>query len=208
MRRFGKPSLLCVLPLLALAAPGPSRRPPGGKGEEKAGAKAVPLGSVHSTSRQKGLKLIDQGKGDEAFPNQMRVLFERSIRMGASNVFLARGDDLKAAVKATWEVFRYGRSASGPVSADRRSRSERYWLVAYLGVDGSVPPAWLVKSVKVSGRTIRLAFTKRGDATGVLHPYFVWAPLGKLGPGTYTLELFDEESKQVTLSRRVALPGE
>jgi hypothetical protein len=208
MKRFGKLSLLCVLPLLALAAAGPSRCLPGEKEEKKAGAKAVPLGSIYSTSRQKGLKRIDRGEGDEAFPNEVRELYQQSIWMGASNVFLARGDDVKAAVKATWEVFMRGQPATGPVSADRRSRSEQYWLVAYLGVGGSSPPAWLVKSAKVSGRTIRLAFTNPGAANSDLHPYFVWVPLGKLGRGAYTLELFDEESKQVTLSRRVTLPGE
>ncbi len=202
---FGLSSL--VLGLSGCEGRGSATAPPPRIKEIKEG-QSIPLGSIYSTSRQKGLKLIKRGVGDEAFANELRELYQQSIRMGASNVFLARGDDIAAAVKATWEVFTHGRSASEPVSADRRSKSERYWLVAYLGVSGSGPPAWLIKSATVSGRTIRLAFTKPGASDADLYPYCVWVPLGKLGRGTFTLELFDEERKEGTLSRRVILPGE
>ena len=42
---------------------------------------------------------MDQGHGDDGFENQMRELYQQSIKMGASNVFLARGDDISVAVK-------------------------------------------------------------------------------------------------------------
>lgn len=195
---------VATIGLLAVFAIG---KPSGLNGDEmKVEPKKVPLGSIYSTSRQKGLKLIDQGVGDKTFPNEMRELYQQSIRMGASNVFLARGDDIAAAVKATWEVFTHGQPVSEAVSADRRSKSKQYWLVAYLGVSGSDPPAWLVKAVEVSGQNIQVAFTNPGSGAKDEHPFFVWAPLGRLKDGAFTLEMFDEEKKQVTLSRRVILP--
>lgn len=207
MKRLSNVLLFSLLPILTLSAASLHQSP--GRKEEgkKVEAKKVPLASIYSTSHQKGLKWIERGRGDNAFPNHMRELYQQSTRIGASNVFLARGDDIAAAVKATWEVFTRWQSASKPVSADWRSKSEQYWLVVYLGVEGSDPPEWLVSSVIVSGKEIQLIYTSPGSSVQDLHPYFVWVPLGKLGTGTYTLEMFDEEQKQVTLSRRVAIPG-
>jgi hypothetical protein len=174
-------------------------------GEEKPDEKmkTIPLNSVHSTSRQEGLKLMDQGHGDEGFRNEMRELYQQSIKMGASNVFLARGDDIAAAVKATWEVFTQGLPVDEPASLNRHSKSEQYWLVAYLGMSGSAPPAWLVKSVHVSGLDIRLSFGNPGSTATDMHPYFVWVPVGKLKTGTYALHLLDAGEQHPALVRRV-----
>lgn len=172
MNRLCKLLLLFLLSLLALGVASPNRCLPGNKEAKKVDAKKVPLDSIYSTSRQKGLKLIDQGQGDKAFPNEMRELYRQSIRMGASNVFLARGDDIAGAVKATWEVFTAGQSVDEPVSSDKHSRSEQFWLVGYLGVSGS-GGAWLVKSAEVKGQDIRLNYVKGTSDNTDLHPYFV-----------------------------------
>ncbi len=195
--------LLIALPILAAAMAAITRGAPRDEGPKKVATRNVPLKSVYSTSRQKELKLIDQGTGDAGFSNEMRELYKQATRMGASNVFLARGDDIAAAVKATWEVFRQGQSAAEPVSADQRSKSAVYWLVAYLGVAGSQPLEWQVKSIQLTGEEVRLTYTKVGARTNDLHPYFVWVSLGKIKAGTYTLELFDEDLKRVTLLRSV-----
>jgi hypothetical protein len=169
--------------------------------------KQVPLKSVYSTSYQEGLKRVDQGVGDKAFPNEMAELYQQAIQLGASNVFLARGEDVAAAVKATWEVFTGGIPADTPVSPDRPPKSGDMWLVAYLGVTGSDPTAFRVHSVEVSGTEIRLTYKHPGSVTQDLHPYFYWVPLGKLAPGTYKLQLFDADQKEVTLMRRVRVTG-
>jgi hypothetical protein len=80
--------------------------------------------------------------------------------------------------------------------------------VAYLGVAGSEPLEWRVKSAEVQRHVVRLTYTKEGARTHDLHPYFVWVPLGELKAGTYTLELFEQDLKKVTLSRRVTVPKE
>lgn len=175
--------------------------------ESKVQAKQVPLKSVHSTSDQEGLQRVRRGEGSKGYQNQLEELYQRSIRMGASNVFLARGDDITAAVLAAWEVFTHGIPADKPVSADYPPKSEEMWLVAYLGVSGSSGPAWRVQSVEVSSTDIRLTYTHPGSGAQDLHPYYYWAPVGRLAPGTYKLQLFDADQKQVTLMRRIRVAG-
>jgi hypothetical protein len=207
MFRPVKAAARALLLLSALGVSEAAGARPGAQEGPKAVAKQIPLGTVHSTSHQAGLKRVDQGVGDEAFPNQMRELYQRSIGMGASNVFLARGAGVAAAVKATWEVFTHSIPADTPVSPDRPPKSDEVWLVAYLGVEGSDGPAYRVQGVEVSGTDIRLTYKHPGSGANDLHPYFYWAPVGKLAPGTYKLQLFDADQKQVTLMRRVRVAG-
>ena len=77
-------------------------------------------------------------------------------------------------------------------------------MAAFLGVSGS-GPAWLVKSVEVSGKKIRLVYEWVGTKANDSHPYFVWIPLEKLQPGAYTLELFDQRRNHVALFRTVTV---
>ena len=46
------------------------------------------------------------------------------------------------------------------------------------------------------------------DVTTDVVPYYAWVPLGQAQAGTYTLELFDADRKDVMLQRRVALRPE
>jgi hypothetical protein len=168
-------------------------------------AKKILLGSIYSTSRQKGLKLVDQGQGDQAFRLQIRELQQQAVKMGASNVFLVRGDDIAAAVKATWKVFAGGYPATEPVSFDQQHKSEKLWLVAYLGVAGSVPPAWLVHEAQVQNNALRLVFQRSMSETDDEHPYFVWVPIEPLKAQDYTVELFDKQRKEIILYRKVTV---
>ena len=165
--------------------------------EKQVETKKIALESIYSTNGQKGLKAVEQ--------KEMGELYRQSIKMGASNVFLARGDDIVAAIQASWEVFTGGQPVSEPASSVGNSKSEQYWFVAYLGVSGP-GGAWLVKSVEVKGENIRLTFTNPGSKLNELHPYFVWVPLGKLKPTLYSLELFEADQQQATILRRVAVP--
>ncbi len=171
--------------------------------EDQVKAKQVPLKSVYTTSDQQGLSKVRLGEGSKGFQNQFGELYRGSIRIGASNVFLARGHDVTAAVRAAWEVFTHGIPADKPVSADYPPKSDEIWLVAYLGIEGSGPPAYQVQSIEVSGTDIRLTYKHPGAGTNDLHPYFYWAQVGRLVAGTYKLQLFDADQKQVTLMRRV-----
>jgi hypothetical protein len=165
--------------------------------------KRIPLDSIFSTSRQKGLRLVDQGRGDEGFEFQIRELQQNAINTGASNIFLVRGDDIRSAVRATRDVFCGGRAVDEAVNSDPESKPRDYWLVAYLGVAGSDPPAWVVKSVEVKSKEIRLSYEVAVSVTDDEFAYFVWVPLGELMPGQYKVELFDEKMAESILLRRV-----
>jgi hypothetical protein len=183
--------------------------------DKKVETKKVPLESIYSTSGQKPLKpvsaafrLLNDGTKEyvEPYGHTLQEIYRR-FQGGASNVFLARGDDIAAAVAATWEVYTARHPVAEPASLRSPPRkSVDLWLVAYLGVEGS-GPAWLVKSATVSGKDIRLTYRWVGTEANDERFYFVWVPLGKLQPGTYTLELLDENRRQVTLVRRVIVPN-
>jgi hypothetical protein len=165
----------------------------------------IPLESIYSTTGQKGLKALKM-RLDEPQGQELQGI-ARGYRGGASDVFLVRGKDIAAAVKAARQAFTAGQSADGPVIPDAASRAAPLWVVAYLGSAGSSPPAWLVHSVEVKGQMVRVTFRKpkRFGSTRDLHPYFLWVPLGKVEAGTYTLELFDADKEEVTFLRRVAV---
>jgi hypothetical protein len=158
----------------------------------------IPLSEIYATSDQKGLR---------GSPYSARSWLHEFAGVGASNVFLVCGNDINGAVGATSLVIRGGRPADIPALPHDGTGANRYWLVAYLGVAGSDPPAWLVRSADVSGKTIRLRYhvPRRGASTSDCHPYFVWVPIGELQRGIYTLQLIDTDTNEAHLSRRVTV---
>jgi len=76
-------------------------------------------------------------------------------------------------------------------------------LAAYLGSDGSTPPAYRVETIEVNGKTIRVAYERDESParSADLLAYLVWVPVGRLEAGVYTLELFDVVAGNVTTSR-------
>jgi hypothetical protein len=109
---------------------------------------------------------------------------------------------------ATRRAMEGARCVDEPVQPDDREASAEGWVVVYLGRAPSDPPVWLVKSVEQSGKTVRVTMTKpkREESTKDRHEYLFWVPVGKLKEGTWTLELYMAEKKQVTLLRRVDVP--
>jgi hypothetical protein len=196
---FGTPAIGA----LTAAAPAPS--------QDK--VEKIALDSVHSTSHQKPLKPVShgfnlQGNGEKKYETSYGHFLEeifKAYHTGASNVFLVRGDDIGAAISATWEVCVCRRGAERPSAPYEKGAHKPLWLVAYLGTAGSEPPYWEVRSVERKGRTVRLSFapSEDGGRTNDEHQYFYWAPLGELEAGAYTLELYDEQEKAVVLTRRV-----
>ncbi|MCI0640780.1 MAG: hypothetical protein L0Y72_10715 [Gemmataceae bacterium] len=166
----------------------------------------IPLATVFSTNGQEGLQDPTTFVDEKCvwFLNQ---IYFKTHGMGASNAFLVSGDDIGAAVRATSEVFLGGRPANRPAAPDDGKDHDVHWLVVYLGVDGSNPPAWLIKSVERQGRRIRLCyeFPKVVYRTKDIYQYFAWVPVGKLGAGIYDLEVFDVNKSHVSLQRRVEI---
>jgi hypothetical protein len=186
--------------LLTLAAPARTDNP----GDKKAQGKQIPLNLIYSSEPQKGVKPIrEHNKG---CANELQELLGKGSSLGASNLFLTRGDDVAAAVLATWQVFTASVGVNHPVALDPKSKSGQYWLVVYFGRSGSTPPRWQVSSVDLKENTVRLVFSEDHPESDDSNPYFVWVPLGKLAPGSYTLELVNGAQQQTVLSRQVKIP--
>jgi hypothetical protein len=141
--------------------------------------------------------------GKRAYLDRIRSEF----RSGASNAFFVRASDISEAIRGTFDVVVGGAAAEAPVRAtEDAKRTAGLWLVAYLGLAGSSPPQWTVRSVEWRGTRLRLSYATGEARTRDMHPYFVWVPLGELKSGTYLLELFDAAENQATLIRRVKVP--
>jgi hypothetical protein len=197
-----------VLSALALALAGctpASKEEPSPEPEPE--AVAIPLAAIYSTNGQKGLIAVHGGATAPGGFDMDEM--HREFRGGISNIFLANADDIVQAVSATRRAFTSGMSAEVPVlpRLTEVRRPAAFWMVVFLGIRGSEPPALLVRSVERKGKVIRLGFQRYagGGKTKDSHRYFIWVPLGKLDSGKYTLELFDAETKEVTLTRRVTV---
>lgn len=166
-------------------------------------ARRVPLDSVYSTTGQKELKRVTR-RPDESYGNDLSLML-RDWGTGLSNAFLVLAQDLTGAIKATREAFSAAAPADIVVGRNKPLNASTLWLVAYLGTDGSTPPAWLIESVELDNKTIRVVYQspRRTSSTNDSHQYFIWVPLDQRQPGTYTLELVDAETKQPSLVRRV-----
>jgi hypothetical protein len=213
-REFAKRTIIGSGVLLGTSAagflPAAAPAPPEEKGEK------IALESVHSTSHQKPLKPVSRGfnlQGDEKkyvepYGHFLEEIF-RGYHTGASNVFLVHGDDIAAAISATWEVCVCRRGAERPSAPYEKGEHKPLWLVAYLGTAGSAPPHWKVRSVVRKDRTVRFSFalSETGSETNDEEQYFYWAPLGELERGACTLELYDELVQEVVLTRRVVVHG-
>lgn len=176
----------------------------------QAAERIVDLSKIVSTSNQRGLiqarpSYRDDGIFEQSFGYHLQKIV-RASESGASNLFLVDATNIDDAVRASTEVLLGGRGVSVPASADsRKQRNGRHWLVAYLGVGPSSPPAWTIKAVSINGNRIKIAYQipQPTTVTSDVHAYYYWIPLGKLGANVYELELFDVNLKEVTLLRRV-----
>jgi hypothetical protein len=181
---------------------------------EADGEREIPISSIVTTGMQPGLlhtgparhSGVDENRYVTVNGTYLQDIYTKTCGVGASNVFLVDAVNINGAVSATASVFLGARSAvePAPVNEPHPPRGT-YWLVAYVGVSGSEPNHWLVDKVTVKSDKIRFVFhrAKPGSETMDLYQYFFWTPLGTLAPGTYELELFDNDANAVSLCRRV-----
>src|SRR5712692_3131813 len=64
----------------------------------------IPLKSIYSTSGQEGLKHVKE-RIEEPYGKDLEEIYRKTQGMGASNIFLARGQDIAEVVNATLRVF-------------------------------------------------------------------------------------------------------
>ncbi|MBX9582784.1 MAG: hypothetical protein K2X87_20960 [Gemmataceae bacterium] len=180
-----------------LGAPAPAGKPT-----------PIDLAGVYVTGHQEGFKRVDVGELD--LPKELvEALYNRSAQTGMSNAFLVRGDSVQEAVRATRATFDTLAGAGRPYTSTHRPSDEALWLVAYLGLSGSDPPAFRVRAAEVDKdrRAVRLTYSYARAFSDDVHPYYAWVPLGRLPGGAYTLELYDADDRAVTLTRRVQVAG-
>ena len=155
----------------------------------------VPLTTVYATFNQEGLKSADEATGNEA---SAEILSD--IRETTPRIVLCVGPDVIAAVKSSTPTFSLPEES---VLAMVGSPGNTMWVAAYLGTDGSLPSAYRIQAVEVRDKTIRIAYERveSPQRSCDLRAYLVWAPIGPVETGNYTLELFDMASDNVTATR-------
>jgi len=156
--------------------------------------RVIPLNTVYVSFLQEGLKPVE-----EAAKNEDLLEAANCVREASPQIALCVGKDIAAAVQNSSASFAMPTELIPAVMA---KPDETVWVAAYLGSDGSVPPAYRIQSVEVKNRTIRIAYERVESATrsSDLRAYMVWAPIGLLEGGVYTLQLADV-SEGVTSTR-------
>jgi hypothetical protein len=155
----------------------------------------IPLNTVYATFNQEGLKSVDTAAHREGLGEISSMLQE-----GSQQLVLCLGSDLAAAVKGSASSFSIPEESFATISG---ATTDTLWLVAYLGSDGSLPPAYQVRYIETTGKTIRVAYERDGSPVRScdLRAYVVWVPLGRVEEGAYALELFDVAAQKVTLAK-------
>jgi hypothetical protein len=108
--------------ILVLGCSDRDKRDSGPDRGEEPKVQTIPLDSVYSTNGQEKLKPVSR-RLEEPYGMDLEELYRNSQGMGASNIFLVRGDDLAAAVKATRRVFTGYRSADVPVNPEDQANA-------------------------------------------------------------------------------------
>lgn len=168
----------------------------------------IPLESVHfmEGNIRKGPKW-ELVRTDEDIAEELRKIYLGSAEKGPS-LFLVSGDNVAAAIEATRRFFTTDVTMDVPITPEKPLKDSSLWLVAYFGQAQSHPRVWTVRSVVKAKEKVQLVFQRADTSLGGTkdsRPYIFWVPLGKLDPGPYTLQAFDIEAKQVTMSQPVTI---
>ena len=157
--------------------------------------RAIPLDVAYATFNQEGIKSLDNVADNEHLGQIMS-----EVQGGPQRMVLCVGNDIGAAVKAATVSFAL---PEGPMPAVAAAASDTLWVAAYLGSDGSMPSAYQVRAIEVTGNAIRVAYERDESPirTSDLRAYLVWAPVGRMEAGIYTLELIDAATGDLTASR-------
>lgn len=155
----------------------------------------IPLEGAHATFGQAGLHFVE-GEVDSAMLSRIADL----ARAGPPRAVLCTGADIGVAMASSETGFALPEMLSRAVAA---GNEEKMWMAVYLGSDGSSPSAYRVRAIEVRDRNIRLVYEhfEAAQRTSDLRAYMIWAPLGHLEAGSYTVELFDNFADSVTWSR-------
>jgi hypothetical protein len=193
--RFVQPTPWPVSPGVYVHSPAWTFSPTTGAFVPATTGKGIPLDTAYATFNQEGIKSLDNAVDNDQLS---QILGE--VQGGPQRIVLCVGDDVAVAVKTASSSFSM---PVEPLPAVTTATSDTIWLAVYLGSDGSMPSAYKVWAIEVTGKTIRVAY-ERDESPGRtcdLRAYLVWAPVGRVEAGVYTLEFFDVVAGNVTASR-------
>lgn len=169
----------------------------------------VPLKEIHTLGLQEGLPRLglvgqDDGvlRGVEAIQNALGL-------HAASNLFVVRGDDLKAAVQDARSWLTYEDNKETEAERKSRKASNRRWLFVYLGSGSSTPMRAKLEAVHVYPDRVQVRYSGPDPSerwvTADVRYYAYWIPLGELKPGPARFEIVDHATGEIELMRRVII---
>lgn len=190
--------LSVVLATLVIGAPIPQIRP-----KEPV---QIDLASAYSTVEKMGqMKLARTDKS--VHHDVLEEVHAAARHAGLSSAFLVAGKDFGHVALATASVFGGGLSAKEVVRRHGLKNGD-IWVCAFLGNSSTTPPAFSVQRIEVAGQTVRVVFAKpRSLFRSADHaPFLIWANLGQLPPGKYSVELVDaDQDNEVVVARKVTV---
>ncbi len=163
----------------------------------------VPLDNIHANFDQDGVRRLKDEEQPKFSPN----------KIPPRTVVLVAGKDAAAAAKASEQALVAAKPTADAPPVKMRDKGP-VWGAACLGINGSsTPPScWKLVAVEVIGKTIRISYaggdSEGGPAIWDPSPEIIWAPLGPLPAGDYTLEMYDKSQNKTTVSRRCKVTAE
>jgi hypothetical protein len=144
----------------------------------------IPLRSIFATSGQKELAEISFKNALSGDEGKQRRFFGSPL--GPSNLFLVFGDNIDAAIEATYSAFVYGRSVDRPVLRPGVSQGEHdgLWAFVLFGCAQTSPTEWKVTRVSLQRNYVRFRIVRPDPKKEKFYQfdrcsYMCWAPLGK-----------------------------
>jgi len=154
-----------------------------------------PVAGAYATFNQEPFKSINAAADSEDV-----IQIAEAVREAAPQIVLCSGTSIAVAVKNS---LTYYVSENLPGTPIEETLYGNLWVSAFLGSNGSTPPAYRIHAIEVTGQRIRVSYGSVESAvrTCDLLTYLMWAPVGPLPTGSYTLELFDATEGTVVASR-------
>jgi hypothetical protein len=184
------------------SAPIPKERP----------EREVPLKEIHTLGRQADLPKLGLVGQDDGILRGVKAIQDALQLHAASNLFVIRGDDLKAAVQDARSWVTYGDDKETDAERKSRKASNKRWLFVYLGYGPSHPMPAKLEAVHVYRDRVQVRYSGPDPAerwvTADSWNYAYWIPLGELKPGPVQFEIVDHATGEVELMRRVIIKGD
>lgn len=159
---------------------------------------------IYITQEQASFKVVAPGhiKVDNEVQVKLKTI---CLKSGLSNIFMIRSPDIESAVLTTIYAFEGGVGGDTPIRRNTTATDAPLWVVAYLGLGGSQPAQFKVKSAEVFPDKIRLTYEEKTSLTLDSSPYLIWIRIDKLPAEACYVELYNGTANATIMSRRVKI---